>query len=117
MQKLGQLWGVFNPEENLCTKIANRYYEEVEGEYIQKLISINSVRVDAEENAIFYLKTSNDTEAKKYVVPEGNLLVFYDENSVIEEMYFYGKDGETSPSPVEAAVNYECDIMKGYYAN
>lgn len=117
MQKLGQLWGAFNPGENLYTKIANRYYEEVEGEYIQKLISINSVRVDAEENAVFYLKTSNDTEVKKYIVPEGNLLIFYDENSVIEEMYFYGKDGEANPSPVEAAVNYECDIMKGYYAN
>lgn len=92
--RIGQLSGPFKYRDSLATKISNTYYLNVEDEYTQMLSSINSIDLDVDPGAIFYLQTSSDTEEQRYVVGETGVLDFYDESYILREFYFAGKHFE-----------------------
>ena len=92
--RVAQLAGPFMYQDSLYTKIWNAYYLEAPEEYKQILVSVNSMNLDVEPGAIFYLRPSTKETAERYVVGETGILNFYDESYVIKEAYFAGKHFE-----------------------
>ena len=89
--RVAQLVGPFAYKDSLYTKIWNAYYLDVQDEYKQVLVSINSMDLDVEPGAVFYMQPSTEDMAIRYVVGETGVLNFYDENYIIKEGYFAGK--------------------------
>lgn len=92
--RVAQLSGPFAYQDSLYTKIWSAYYLEAQDEYKQVLVSINSMDLDVEPGAVFYIRPSTEDTAIRYVVGETGVLNFYDENYVIKEAYFAGKHFE-----------------------
>ena len=96
--RVAQLAGLFAYKDSLYTKIWNSYYVDIQNEYRQALVSINSMDLDVEPGAVFYIRPSTSDEVIRYVVGDTGVLSFYDENSVIKEAYFSGKHFEEATS-------------------
>ncbi len=92
--RVAQLTGPFAYQDSLYTKIWNTYYLDVQDEYKQVLVSINSMDLDVEPGAVFYMRPSTEDIVIRYVVGETGVLDFYDENYIIKEAYFAGKHFE-----------------------
>ena len=105
-QRIGQIGGSFDYKDSVFQRIWNKYRLEYKA-YYQKLISINSVKIEANPGTVVWIKESNNTDLERYVINENNSLQIYDDNSVIEGLYFCGyhlepandldKQGESLP--------------------
>lgn len=129
--KIGQLTGPFAYKDSLYTQLWNLYYMDVENEYEQALMSINSFSLDVVPGAVFYIQLSSSSTVNRYVIGETGVLDFYDENSIIEEAYFAGKhfdiataeeaERETLPetkyveSGIELSTDYNINDLKLNY--
>lgn len=87
--KIGQCWGSFSYKDSIFKRIWNKYYEKYTT-YYQTLVSINGIRVEANPGTVVYVKDSKDTEINRHVIGETCTLELYDEESVIEGLYFAG---------------------------
>lgn len=169
-QKVGQLRGLFEPEESLYEDIWSKYYEQY-SDYTQTLISIDSVNIEADPGTIVYIKEDLDENYNRHIIGETCLLYIGDEYSSIDDIYFTGihfeeKTANSNPTypryietglvasnfseienpkqgevylinsqryiyyngqwylldnnndiqcPVQAMVDYSCEVMKGVY--
>ena len=169
-QKVGQLRGLFEPEESLYEDIWSKYYEQY-SDYTQTLVSIDSVNIEADPGTIVYIKEDLDEKYNRHIIGETCLLYVGDEYSSIDDIYFTGihfeeKTANSNPTypryietgliannfseienpkqgevylinsqryiyyneqwyllndnndieyPVQAMVDYSCEVMKGVY--
>lgn len=87
--KVGQIWGVFKYNDSVFDRIWRKYYGDYRT-YYQKLISINGVRIETEPNTVCWVKDSLEADLKRIVINDSGSLSLYDDNAVIEGLYFSG---------------------------
>lgn len=88
-QKVGQLRGLFKPEESVYEDLWSRYYEQYSS-YSQTLISIDNVNIEADPGVIVYIKEDLDEDYHRHVIGETCALMIGDEYSTIDDIYFTG---------------------------
>lgn len=87
--KVGQLWGVFNINDSISKIIYLKYLLNYKN-YYQKLIAIDRVNIESTPGTIVYVKDSFDDYYYKHIIGETGILELYDEETIIEGLYFGG---------------------------
>ena len=87
---IGQLRGFFEESDELIAKLREKYNMNY-SEWYQELTVVNGIRVEADEGTIVYVKEEGEAEYQKHIIGPTESLDFYDPDSVINGMYFYGK--------------------------
>lgn len=99
----GQLWGTFSPDESLGKRIYAKYYYG-DNNYYTRLLSINSINIEADPGTVLMIKTSADKEYTEHILNQPSLEV-EDEEFIIEDFYFQGirlsKDSTGQPRTTE----------------
>ena len=99
----GQLCGSFESNELLGKKIYAKYYYG-DDNYYTRLLSINSLLVEAEPGVVLMVKTSKDDSFAEHILSEVSLEV-EGEDFIIEDFYFKGirlsKDKTGQPRDTE----------------
>ena len=114
--KPGQLYGTFSPDQSLIKKIYNKYLLKYK-EYFQKLIDVNGIKIEGPQGAIVYVKDSKDDNFNRHILENG-FLQLYDEDAVIEGLYFGGVHLLECKNPLEIfSVNgiKEFNLQEGLY--
>lgn len=94
--KIGQLYGFFDVNDDLYTKIANRYNQvvtlenEQENYFKRSFLSLNGLRFTAKPNTVIYIKEKQDSDLQRHVIGESEILQFYDTDTSIDTFYFSG---------------------------
>ena len=86
---VGQLRGTFNESDELIAKL-KRKYSVANSEWYQELTAVNGMRVEADEGTIIYVKEKDESEYQEHIIGPTESLDFYDPESVIHGVYFYG---------------------------
>lgn len=89
VRKNGQNWGVFTPAQSVYEKIWKHFYESYP-EYEQYLISIDGLRVTANPGTVVWVREAGEGHFARHIINETHSLDFWDENSVIDGLYFTG---------------------------
>ncbi len=88
-KRVGQLWGGFAPNDSLYQQIWNKYFEKY-STYMQTLLSLDEIKVEAEPGTVVYVKESKDKDFQRHVIGETHTLDFYSEDCTINGLYFAG---------------------------
>lgn len=88
-ERIGQMWGSFDFEDSVYNQIWRKYYLNY-STYYQKIILINCIQVEADENTVLYVQTYEDAQPSRYIINETNLLNLQDEDLEIIDFYFGG---------------------------
>ena len=88
-RRVGQVWGAFGYKDSIYQEIWNKYYEKYSN-YMQSVISIDSVSVEADPGTVVYVKESEETDFQRHVIGETARLDFNNEDETIEGIYFAG---------------------------
>ena len=95
INKIGQFWGSFYKSDSLSNKIMIKYqqtFETPQGQsYKQAIQKIIGVRVYAAPDTIIYVKEKKDSDYERHIIKDTGLLEFYDEQTDIQDLYFFGK--------------------------
>jgi len=67
IQKPGQLYGTFDPNESLLRKIYNKYLFNYK-KYYQRLLDITEIKVESEPGTVLYVKDSKDSDFNRHVL-------------------------------------------------
>lgn len=87
--RVGQYWGSFGYKDSIYQQIFNKYYEKYTN-YMQSLISLNKIKVEAEPGTVVYTKEAQDDNFERHVIGPTCTLDFSDDESLIEGVYFAG---------------------------
>lgn len=87
---IGQLRGIFEETDELISELRRKYSINY-SEWYQELTAVNGMRVEADEGTIFYVKEEEEAGYQKHVIGPTESLDFYDPESIISGVYFYGK--------------------------
>lgn len=92
---LGQEWGTFLPGESLYDKLWNKYHQDHQGNedadnYYQALVGIYGIRIEADPNTIAWVKEEGENVMDRHIIGPTASLDFYDNDSVIADVYFSG---------------------------
>jgi hypothetical protein len=112
LQKVGQLYGTFEPNEALVPRIFNKYFVET-SEYTQYLLRISKVRVEGDPGTVVYIKEEDADAASRYVL-ESSLEV--GNNSNIASIAFGGVHLIESENPLIVR-EYEYVAKSGTYSD
>ena len=118
IQKPGQLYGTFNPNESLLRKIYNKYLFNYK-KYYQRLLDITEIKVESEPGAVLYVKDSKDSDFNRHVLQNG-FLQLKESEIFIEGLYFCGKHLTECTDPLQISkVNGITDfiLQQGIYDN
>lgn len=88
-QKIGQLRGLFTEDDSAYTDLWQRYYEQYTS-YIQTLVSIDRINIEADPGTIVYIKEDLDEHYNRHVIGETCSLLIGDIYSTIDDFYFTG---------------------------
>ena len=88
-KRAGQLWGAFEPDKSIYQMIWNKYYENYT-DYIQSMLSLDGVRIEAEPGTVIYVKETADTDFQRHVIGETHTLELNSKDTAIEGLYFIG---------------------------
>ena len=88
-KKVGQKWGAFEYKDSIFQAIWNKYYEKY-STYIQSLLSLDNIKIEAEPGTVVYVAESRETEFEKHIIGETCTLSFDDEDTTIIGLYFAG---------------------------
>ena len=88
-KRVGQLWGAFGYKDSIYQEIWNKYYEKYSN-YMQSVISIDSISVEADPGTVVYVKESEEKDFQRHVIGETARLDFNNEDETIEGVYFAG---------------------------
>lgn len=86
---VGQLRGTFTESDELIAEL-KRKYSVSNSEWYQELTAVNGMRIEADEGTIVYVKEKDESEYQKHIIGPTESLDFYDPESVIHGVYFYG---------------------------
>lgn len=88
-KEIGQISGVFQNKESVYQQIWNKHYEETETT-IQKMVTLNAVKIEAEIGTIVYVKEQGEENFDKHIIGDTCLLEINNDNSFITGLYFSG---------------------------
>lgn len=88
-KEVGQISGVFQNKESVYQQIWNKYYEETETT-IQKMVTLNAVKIEAEVGTIVYIKENGEDNFDKHIIGDTCTLEVNNDNSFITGLYFAG---------------------------
>ena len=124
--KPGQLYGTFNTYDSLVQKIYNKYLFNYT-KYYQRLLDITNIQIEGPPGAVIYMKDSNSSELKRFVLENG-YLQFKQDDINIEGLYFCGvhlnectsgqpKDNEyiLINEPYDSILDIENPVPNGVY--
>ena len=90
-KRVGQLWGSFDYEEDIYLQIWRKYYDlNLKLGTKQMMVSLNFAHIEADAGTVVYIKRSNESDLERFIIGETNILEIYNEDAIIEEMYFKG---------------------------
>lgn len=87
--RVGQYWGTFAYEDSIYQQIFNKYYEKYSN-YMQSLVELNKIKIEADPGTVVYVKESQDSDFERHVIGPSCTLDFSDEESEIQGIYFMG---------------------------
>ena len=127
---IGQYYESVNPETSIFNRIKQKYEysgKNPEGkEYYIKPISINSINIEANPGATFYITDFNDPTAvaEEHIIGKtGNLTIDYDLINISKNIVFKGytdlslKDAKLENRRMDILVDYCYTTEKGIYSN
>ena len=88
-KEVGQISGVFQNKESVYQQIWNKHYEETETT-IQKMVTLNAVKIEAEVGTIVYIKENGENNFDKHIIGDTCILEVNNDNSFITGLYFAG---------------------------
>ena len=88
-KEVGQISGVFQNKESVYQQIWNKHYEETETT-IQKMVTLNAVKIEAEVGTIVYIKENGENNFDKHIIGDTCILEINNDNSFITGLYFAG---------------------------
>lgn len=88
-QKIGQLYGIFAPNQSMISQIFNKQTFNYPNEYYQQLLNVTGIEIEVPKNTIAYIKDSRDTNLNRHILKDGYLQL-KDEDVNIEGLYFSG---------------------------
>ena len=86
---IGQLRDTFKSNRELVSELRRKYNSSYE-EWYQELVSVNGMRIEADEGTIIYVKEADEGQYQKHIIGPTESLDFYDPESVINGVYIYG---------------------------
>ena len=89
-ERIGQVWGGFLPGASLRDKLSNKYFIERPGDYYERLVSIDGMRVEAEPGSVIYVREDGEMTYDRHIIGPSASLDFYDPDSIILNAYFTG---------------------------
>lgn len=92
-KKIGQYWGSFSYKDSIFQRLWEKYYIKYKS-YIQTLLSVDEIKIDADPGTVVFIKESEDTDFQRHVVGPTGTLALKDENVSISGIYFAGKHFE-----------------------
>lgn len=98
--KIGQEWGGFIPGASLYQTLWDKYYSEHPTKYYTSLVSINSIRCQANPGTVIYVREEGETLANRHVIGPTEMLDFDSDEQVIADAFFLG-------AHFEQATDYE----------
>ena len=87
--KIGQVWGTFKYKDSVFRRI-NKRYKLRYNDYYQDLLSINGIKIEANPGTVIWIRESKDMDFERFVLNDTGSLQIYDEDSVIDGLYFSG---------------------------
>jgi len=87
--RVGQYWGTFAYKDSIYQQIFNKYYEKYSN-YIQSLVELNKIKIEADPGTVVYVKESKDVDFERHVIGPSCTLDFSDDKSEIQGIYFMG---------------------------
>lgn len=134
----GQLFKAFDSENDVITEIYYKYYKDYNA-YYQRVLSVNTINVEANPDTVIYLKDSSEDVFKRFVLGfTGELFFDPGESAIVSNMYFMGEHWRAHPRmefeefkaslevvdsliTIEKPVIYDCYILNNnvyiYYRN
>ena len=97
--RVGQCWGTFDYQDSIFQTIWNKYYEKY-STYIQSLLSLDAIKIEAEPGTVVYVAETGESELERHIIGETCTLSFEDEGALITGLYFAGIH-------FEEAIDYE----------
>ena len=88
-KEVGQISGVFQNKESVYQQIWNKHYEETETT-IQKMVTLNAVKIEAEVGTVVYIKENGENNFDKHIIGDTCILEINNDNSFITGLYFAG---------------------------
>lgn len=88
-KEVGQISGVFQNKESVYQQIWNKHYEETETT-IQKMVTLNAVKIEAEVGTVVYIKENGENNFDKHIIGDTCILEVNNDNSFITGLYFAG---------------------------
>ena len=88
-KQIGQKYGTFDFNESIYQNIWNKYYYSY-NTYIQLMMALDMVQIEADPGTIVYIKKSGEDNKARYIIGDTGMLELYDDESVIENIEFYG---------------------------
>lgn len=83
--ELGQIQETIEPEENVFNIISKKYNSTQ-----TKMYSLDQIEIECIPGAVFYIKNIFDKTHEKHIIGDTGVLKLYDEDSVIDDFYYYG---------------------------
>ena len=99
IQKLGQLYGTFEPKDSLLRKIYNKYLLKYK-KYYQRLLDITQIQVQGDPGTVIYVQDSLDSAPNRHVLQNGYLQLKQDD-IFIEGLYFCGRHLTECTDPLQ----------------
>jgi hypothetical protein len=100
-KKVGQYWGAFDYNDSIFQLIWNKYYENY-STYIQSLLSIDSIKIEADPGTVVYVAESGEKAVSRFVINDTGLLSFNDDETSITGIYFAGVHFEEATEDEQA---------------
>ena len=88
--RIGQEQKGFIPMASLYNDLWKKYYMEHPGQYSQALVSLNGIRVNANQGTIVWVREDGEDKAQRHIIGPSESLEFYNEETVIGDAYFSG---------------------------
>lgn len=116
--KVGQCWGTFDYGSSIYKQIWDKYNESY-STYIQNLMEISRVNIEADPGTVVYVREFRETDFDRHIIGETCRLDFNDEDTLIEGIYFAGTHLEpaTEQESKRAMIPHNKFIETGIIAN
>ena len=101
-QKMGQIYGSFDPKDSLIQKIYNKYSFNY-STYYQRLLNLTNIQIEGAPGAVVYIKDSKDSDFNRHVLENGYLQL-RDNETAIEGIYFCGIHLTECKNPLETKI-------------
>lgn len=118
-RKVGQINEEFRKDDNIVEFIFNKYYM-LNGKEYQKVVDINSIRIETDPYTLLKLKDSLEDGVREFLIGETGVLNLEEKDFMLEGLWYAGindpeKPKLEAPDSKYISVTYFYDLEKGAY--